>query len=608
MTTREARTSLQGGATHATLDAIISAAAASHSNRPAIIGEETWTFRRLDTEATLVARALGGLGLRRGDRVAMRVEPNGQALVLLAAIAKTGASVVPFDIATPVSRFTDLSSDAAARLTIDGSAALALLFEGDRSGPFPEGARPQDEAYVIYTSGSTGTPKGVSVDHASIAAHAGHVAAYFGLTTADRVLQFASLGFDVSQEEIWSTWAAGAAVVVNPGGVPDSHQLAEIAARHGVTVLQLPTAYWRTIVAGPRAPQAPDAFLRVRIVVTGGEAVRGGDLAAHSSSVLRHVDLVNFYGPTETVVTSVAWRLPANAAFADGQGVVPIGTAFPGRQTAVVRMDGRLAAPGDEGELWVSGLLATGYVNRPDLTAAKFISPGDDVPALAGRRWYLTGDRVFVLPDGQLAFVGRLDDQVKLRGYRIELGEVDAALRDTGLVADAGTALIDRDGAEPRLGALVVPKGAVDAETLATALRDRLPAAFVPTLWAQDSVIPLTPSGKVDRAACGQFIAAAIQADGSSADVRPLALEHDEGPMFDALAEVWREVLGVSEAEPGSDFFALGGDSLLAVRFTARARSKGIVVNPADVVTDGTLGGIVATARWQTDAVARAKS
>jgi amino acid adenylation domain-containing protein len=585
------------GEGYVTLDAIISAAA-SHRHRPAIIGEETWSFSRLDEEATSVARALGRLGVRRGDRVALRIAPSGRALVLLAAIARIGASAVPFDIATPTARFTALSADAAARLTIDGSAALAPLFEGDRSGPSPEGARAQDEAYVIYTSGSTGTPKGVSVAHASIAAHAGHVSAYFGLTTGDRVLQFASLGFDVSQEEIWSAWAAGAAVVVNPRGLPDVHQLAEITASHGVTVLQLPTAYWRTIVSEPRAPAA-NAFLGVRIVVTGGEAVRGSDLAAHKSSVLRHADLINFYGPTETVVTSVAWRLRAGTAFADGQAVVPIGTAFPGRQTAVVRTDGQLAGPGDEGELWVAGLLANGYVNRPDLTSARFVTPGDDIPALAGQRWYVTGDRVLVLPDGQLSFTGRLDDQVKLRGYRIELGEVDAALRDTGLVADAATALIERDGAEPRLGALVVPKDAFEAGTLATALRDRLPAAFVPALWAQGSAIPLTPSGKVDRAACGQFIAAAVKADGLRPGDPSSGAEHAKGTMIDALADVWREVLAVEEAEPDSDFFGLGGDSLLAVRFTIRARSSGIVVSPADVVRNGTLGGIAATARWQ---------
>lgn len=586
----------QSPQSHATLDAITSAAAACHGDRLAILGEEAWSFSRLDAEATLVARALGRLGVRRGDRVALRVAPSGRAMVLLAAIARTGAAAVPFDIATPTSRLTALSADAAVRLTIDGSAALALLFDGDQSGPLPEGARSHDEAYVIYTSGSTGIPKGVSVAHASIAAHVGHVGAYFGLTTADRVLQFASLGFDVSQEEIWSTWAAGAAVVVNPCGLPDAHQLAEITASHGVTVLQLPTAYWRTIVSEPRVPAA-DAFLRVRIVATGGEAVRAADLAAHASSVLGHADLVNFYGPTETVVTSVAWRLPAGTAFADRHAIVPIGSAFPGRQTAVMRTDGELAGPGDEGELWVAGLLANGYVNRPDLTSARFVTPGDDIPELAGRRWYITGDRVIMLRDGQMAFAGRLDDQVKLRGYRIELGEVDAALRDTGLVADAATALIERDGAEPRLGTLVVPKDAFEADTLAAALRDRLPAAFVPTLWAKDSAIPLTHSGKVDRAACAHLIADAMGADGvRPGDPSPVA-EHGNGQIFSTLAEVWREVLGVEEAEPGSDFFGLGGDSLLAVRFTARARAKGIVVSPADVLRNRTLGVIAATGR-----------
>lgn len=583
---------------HATLDAITSAAAASHRDRPAIISEETWSFGRLDAEATSVARALGRLGVRRGDRVALRVPPCGRALVLLAAIARTGASAVPFDVATPTRRLIALSSDAAVRLTIDGSASLAMLFESDQSGASPEGARPQDEAYVIYTSGSTGIPKGVSVAHGAIAAHADHVRTYFGLTTADRVLQFASLGFDVSQEEVWPTWAAGAAVVVNPSPLPDAHRLAELTAAHGITVLQLPTAYWRTVITAPGAP-ADGAFPRVRILVVGGETVRGSDLAAHAASELRHAELINFYGPTETVVTSVAWRYPGDAGFADGRAIVPIGTAFPGRQTAVLRSDGALAGPGEQGELWVAGLLADGYVNQPDATSARFVTPGDDMPALAGRRWYLTGDQVLVLPDGLLAFAGRLDDQVKLRGYRIELGEIDEALRGTGLVTDAATALIESEGAHSRLGALVVPKDGFEADAVAAALRSRLPAAFVPALWAEASAIPLTSSGKVDRSACGHLIAAAMKADGSGADDMPLPVNHDAASMLDALADVWRAVLGVDEAEPGSDFFGLGGDSLLAVRFAARARANGIGVSPADVVRSGTLGGIATAARWQ---------
>jgi amino acid adenylation domain-containing protein len=590
------------GAGHPTLGSIIEHAALCHRDRPAIIAEETWCFRRLEADATALARVLGGLGVRRGDRVALRLASSGRALVLLAAIARAGASAVPFDIATPPSRLAALSAAAGVRLTVDGPAALAALFDADPSGPAPQPAGPHDEAYVIHTSGSAGAPKGVSVAQAAIAAHADHARAYFGLTEADRILQFASLGFDVSQEEIWPSWAAGAAVVVNPVWLPDTAELARITATRGVTVLQLPTAYWRTIIAEPRDP-ASGAFAGVRLVVVGGEAVRAGDLAAHGSSVLGHAELVNGYGPTETVVTSVAWRLPAGAA-GNWQGPVPIGTAFPGRVTAVVRADGTPAGPGDEGELRVSGLLADGYVNQPDLTSQRFAEPADDVPVLGGQRWYATGDQVLVLPDGQLAFAGRLDDQVKLRGYRIELGEVDSALRDTGLVTDAAAALVERDGAEPLLGALVVPKDAFQAADLAAALGDRLPAPFVPVAWAQAAAIPLTPSGKVSRAACAHAIAAAEAGGPVAAGPRPGAAPGD-ATLLGTLTGIWREVLGTEEADPTSDFFGLGGDSLLAVRFSVRARAQGIIVRPADVVRNATLGGIAVAAQWQ-DAVAPA--
>jgi len=577
----------QGGGAPATLDAIVSAAAASRPADLAMIAEERWSFRRLDAAATTVARALGELGVRRGDRVALKLAPSGRALVLLAAIAKAGASAVPFDVSTPQARLRDLTAEVSVRLTVDSPAGLDRLFEHDGTGPMPEGARPEDEAYVIYTSGSTGTPKGVSVSQAAIAEHAWHAAAYLGLNPSDRVLQFASLGFDVAQEEIWPSWAAGAAVVVNPVWLPDPHQLSEIAADHEVTVLQLPTAYWRTVTAELGGP-ADGAFSGIRLVVVGGEAARRADLVAHASSALRHAELVNGYGPTETVVTSVAFRFPAGSELPAGQAAVPIGCAFPGRRVAVITDGGELAGPEQEGELWVGGLLADGYAGRPDLTEASFVS----APSMpGGGRWYRTGDRVLVLPGGQLLFAGRLDDQVKLRGYRIELGEVDAALRESGLVADAATALVEHDGAEPGLGALVVARNSYDPGQLAGLLDGKLPAAFVPVLWARAEAIPLTPAGKIDRVAVARLIAA-----GSGGRERRPAAPGGAPPPAAALADLWREVLGVTEADPGASFFALGGDSLLAVRFAARARARGIVVKPADVVRCGTLGAIAATA------------
>ena len=583
-----------------TLNAIISASAARHPGRPAILAEDNWSFGRLSAEADTVARSLSRLGVRRGDRVALRLAPSGRALVLLAAIARAGGSAVPVDISTPPARLRALTADAGTRLTVDGEAQLLELFDRDhghdQAAPRADAVRPDDEAYVIYTSGSTGTPKGVAVSHAAIAQHAGHAAEYFRLRPEDRILQFASLGFDVSQEEIWPSWAAGAAVVVNPVWLPDVHQLAAIAAEHEITVLQLPTAYWRTVVSDPHGPAA-GSFSGVRLVVVGGEAARGSDVCAHAASALGHAELVNGYGPTETVVTSVAHRFPPGSPLPAG-GTVPIGTAFPGREVAVVAPGGRLAGPGGEGELWVSGLLADGYVNRPDLTRAQFVTGDDAAPLTSSGRWYRTGDRAVVRQDGQLEFAGRMDDQVKLRGFRIELGEVDAALSESGLVRAAAAALIERGGAEPRLGALVVPHDRFAPEELTVALRDRLPAAFVPALWAQAQDIPLTASGKIDRNAVGHLIAAEA-GTGAGAASWPTRPSGAATPMLDVLSDVWREVLGVAQADPDGDFFGLGGDSLLAVRFTARARAGGVVVKPADIVRKGTLSAIAASAQWQ---------
>ena len=589
----------------ATLAEVLAASARRFPDRPAILADREWTFADLADGAARVAGALAARGVVPGDRVALAVPSSPEALTVLAGIAFAGAAVVLFDARTPERRRATLVAESGAALVVvpepavDAEIAVDTLLAGDPLAHPLSGA----EAYLIFTSGSTGTPKGVSVSHSAITEHVGHAVCYFGLTPADRVLQFASLGFDVAQEEIWPTWAAGAAVVLKSTELPDPDELAQTVARQGVSVLQLPTAYWRTVTAELGRHRAA-AFSGVRLVVVGGEAAGTADYAGHANSALGAAELVNCYGPTECVVTSAAYRLRPGEALPDGSTAVPIGTAFPGRSLLVLREDCTQAGLGDDGELHVSGVLADGYAGRDDLTHERFVTGLPGLPA--GARAYRTGDVVRVLDGYQLQFRRRVDDQVKLRGYRIELGEVDAELRADDTIADAATAILARDGAEPQLLALIVPRAdqAFEPAEIAERLGRRLPSAFVPTVWARGERLPLTASGKLDRAA----IAHAAAAGGSpvrptaTAAVRPAgraeAILPDDG-LLTMIAAVWSEVLGVADPSADDDFLASGGDSLLAVRFASRARGRGYVISPAAVLREGTIAAIAAAARPQ---------
>lgn len=592
-----------------------------HPGRPALIAERAWSFAELAAEADLVASAVSRLGVRAGDRVALALPNSGRALVLLAALARSGVAVVPFDHSVPTARLVGQVQDAAAKLLIlealrsdlgelgepvvtldslfDPASEAAATALGGVDGPL--------EAYVVYTSGSTGVPKGVSVSNAAIAAHAGHAVDYFALLPSDRVLQFASLGFDVAQEEIWPTWFAGAAVVVKSVALPGPADLSAMVRDNAVTVLQLPTAYWRTVTLELSSSAGSD-LASVRLVVVGGEAAARTDLRRHQDSALGAAELVNAYGPTESVVTSVAFRFRPGDTLPEDESGLPIGTAFPGRRLSVLRSDGHPARVGEEGELYICGLLADGYVGRPDLTADRFVADpghrsGSDPAGNPEELHYRTGDLVRIRTHGDLVFTGRTDDQVKLRGFRIELGEVEAALRATGMVADAAAAVFARDGAQPRLGALVVPIGEIfDGVALAERLTSILPLPFIPTIWAGADRIPVTSSGKTDRLAVAAEIGAQIAA-GGAIDDRDGAPTPSATPTpgsdsrLPVLGPIWCEVLGVEQARPEDDFLELGGDSLLAVRFAARARAQGFVITPAEVLACGTLAAISVTVR-----------
>ncbi|MFB7677961.1 amino acid adenylation domain-containing protein [Kitasatospora purpeofusca] len=545
----------------ATVPALVARQAAERPEALAVTdGTTTLTYRELVDNARRLAADLTARGVAPGSAVGVLCARGSRIAVAHLAVWWAGGHVLPLDPAYPAARLTAMLDDAAARLTLGDKALLAELdLAEDRSlvltetgpagtgddehGPAPVDPDPAAAAIVYFTSGSTGRPKGVLVPHHAVT---GLVTADDGvvLRPGDRMLVRTSAGFDLSTLELWGPLANGAALAVPTAERPSAEELARDVERFGVTHAVLATALFHQLAA-----RGSRIFGVLRHVVVGGEALA----AEHAGAVLRTypwLELVNGYGPTEATTFATLHRVrPADCA-----GPVPIGRPFGGTGAAVLDQDRRPVPDGTRGELWLTGRLALGYLDRPELTAERFV----ELPGLG--RAYGTGDLVSRRPDGTLDFHGRLDDQVKVRGYRIEPGEVEHALRGLPEVAEAAVVVRRAGREDAALTAFVVAaEGLRPApESLRRQLAERLPAHLVPTAWTVLDTLPLTGSGKVDRRA---LAAEEEPVEPAGPVSEPAAL----GPIEQVVAAAWSRALETEVTTPDAEFFALGGHSLLAM-------------------------------------------
>ncbi|WSG46753.1 non-ribosomal peptide synthetase [Dactylosporangium sp. NBC_01737] len=471
----------------------------------------------------------------------------------LLGVWRAGAAYLPLEPELPAQRLGWLAADGGVRTvlcrTVTAAAAAGVagtrpldLDAGHGPAPALPPAGPRDLAYLLYTSGSTGTPKGVAVAQAGLASLAESLRHEPGIGPGDRMLAVATLSFDTSCAELWSTLGAGACcVVVDRDTAVDGYRLAERIAAHRVTVMNVPPTMLRTLLASGWTG-APD--LRVW---AGGEAL---DAALARELLPRVGQLWNVYGPTEATVLSAAYRV---SEVDDADATVPIGHPMPGERLYVMDPLHRLAPPGVAGELWIGGAgPALRYHDRPELTAAAFVPD----PVVPGGRCYRTGDLVRRRADGELVFRGRRDHQLKIRGYRVELGEIEAALREHPDVAHA-VVTARGEGAQAHLVGYVA--GPVTGERAAAHLRGRLPDYLVPHRWVVLDALPTMPSGKVDLAA--------LPEPGGDGPHRPV-----RSVMEELVADVWAQVLAADRIGAGDSFFGLGGHSLAATRVAGRLR------------------------------------
>ncbi len=535
------------------------------------------SYKRLAVRTRRIALSLQRHGVKHGDRVAVLLGREPDAIAALLAVLASGAVWVPLDPEFPDERLTHILSDAGASFVLTKGANAARLqgladvpvidLDRENVGLFDRFARlptveigPDDPAYIIYTSGSTGMPKGVVISHEALSRHCQIVAREYGLSVDDVVLQFASASVDTALEQILPVLTVGGSLELRPEGLQTPEAFHAWLADKAITVADLPPVYLHELLRAWQSREAALPALPLRLVIVGGEALSREVVDLWGRSAFARIRLVNAYGPTEATITALTHDVKPNKA----TDAVPIGRPLPGVEIYILDGDGNLVPDGIVGELYLGGdRLAPGYHGRPDLTAAKFCTH-----RIADRdiRLYATGDLACFRPNsgGQVEFHGRIDDQVKIRGYRIELGEVEAALGACG-VGEAAV-LVERNRVgDPVLTAFL---GGMDGSLgdldLKEQLAHSLPAHMVPSVWVRLDRLPKTVSGKIDRIALRRHETGDAQEAQSARPPRD-GLER-------MLRQIWGAVLGREEAGLGidDDFAQAGGHSLLTVRLLSR--------------------------------------
>jgi amino acid adenylation domain-containing protein len=539
-------------------------------------GEERLSYRELAARAGRLAGVLRAAGVGADVPVALWVGRSLALPVGVLAVLEAGGACLPLDPSYPAERLALMIADAGPRLVVaekgvlgelpPGLDAVVLDEHGETAAAAPDSmpgpaVDPENLAYILYTSGSTGRPKGVALTHRAVV----NLALWAGSARPERgrrVLQFSPLSFDVSFEEMLSTWASGGALVLMPEEMRrDPDALLDFLIEKRIERLFQPFVALQQLAEAAREQGRTPPDLRE--LVTAGEQLRVTPaVAALCQGGAR---LFNEYGPTETHVTT-AFLLRGEPG--GWPALPPIGRPIANHRILLLDR-GRLPVPlGLPGELCVGGAgLARGYFRRPDLTADRFIpDPGGTEP---GARLYRTGDLARWTAGGDLEYLGRTDFQVKVRGYRVEPGEVEAAVAAHPGVRDAAVVARQDPPGGLRLVAYVVWDGEGSSEAgLREALKARLPAAMVPAAFVELAALPLTPSGKVDRRALAGPAFAPQGAEAASGYVEPATDTQRE------LAAIWSEILGVERVGAGDDFFDLGGHSLLAVQVLSRLRGR----------------------------------
>nr|AXN93624.1 PuwG [Symplocastrum muelleri NIVA-CYA 644] len=537
-----------------------------------VFEDQSLTYKQLNVRANQLAYYLQNLGVKPEVLVGICVERSLEMVVGLLGILKAGGAYVPLDPAYPSDRLSYMLNDAQVPVLLTTQKLLNSL-PSDRTTQIVcldtdweninnnqteknlvSDVTVSNLAYVIYTSGSTGKPKGVTISHQAICNHMLWMQIAFPLKAADKVLQKTPFSFDASIWEFYAPLLVGAQLVMaRPGGHQDSDYLSEAIAKYQVTILQLVPSLLQILLESKEFENCTS----LRRIFCGGEALPV-ELVKRCQEKL-NTQLHNLYGPTEATIDATFFTCQTNLP----EKIVPIGRPIANTQIYILDSDDRPVPIGIRGELHIGGAgLARGYLNRPDLTQEKFIpNPFSNKP---NSRLYKTGDLARYLPNGNIEFLGRIDNQVKIRGFRIELGEIEAALATHSQVRQAIAIAREDTPGDKRLVAYIVPhqESPKDSE-LRSFLRQKLPDYMVPNVFVFLDTLPLTPNGKIDRRALPTPDIELILTD---------SFVSPSTPTQQAIADIFTEVLSIKQVSIHDNFFELGGHSLLATQVISRLR------------------------------------
>ncbi|NWJ45584.1 MAG: amino acid adenylation domain-containing protein [Chloroflexi bacterium] len=555
-------------------------------------GSSKMSYRELNIRANRLAYHLQRIGIKPDSVVGLCLERSPEALIGIIGIQKAGGAYLYLDPQLPAERREFMLKEAKVHALVTASELYPLSPEylehvvyltdfGDAEIPIenpPTRVHPENLAYVVYTSGSTGTPKGVMVSHAALLNFTEAARQLYAITPQDRVLQFASLSFDTSAEEIFPCLASGGTLVLGGKDMLETPRaFFQKCYELRITVLDLPTAYWHILAAEVRIID-PVLFSKLRLVIIGGEEAYPTAMLAWQSAVGDRVKLLNTYGPTEaTIVTTLADLREV------GTGIVPIGKVIPNTRAYILSPEMLQMPIGAPGELYLSGSgLARGYINQPDTTASVFVS--DPFSEQSGARMYRTGDMARYLPDGNIEYLGRRDRQLKVRGFRIEPGEIEAVLTSHPLVREAAVLYSHNQG---RLVAYFAANSAEASivEELRHFLARKLPSYMIPTQLVQLEAMPLTTNGKINRNLLPEPLP-----ESNNRGIAPRTFEES------LIAQIWANLLGLKADQISvfDNFFELGGHSLLGTQLISKLNNLFGVKTPLQALFDNpTIDGLM---------------